>query len=714
MPATITLHDLGWSTPDGHDLFQHLDLSFGAERTGLVGRNGIGKTRLLRLVDGDLTPQSGTVTTSGRIAVLRQSVRPEPDETVASLFGVTAGYYCRYGVCACGRFRPGSSWVAESGNIWNCHEHFARKRHSSGVLSPNGASWVRDQMKRLLGSAGWLFAMLVLAFNIGGAIAQDRAISLMPGTDLPGFDYSVVKNTTLDACSAACADDRICRAFTFNEKAKWCFLKGAAGPETAFTGATSGKVDPAAEQALVAERQAELPFPASDLVYYAQYFAQQLPSTDVPPQNLSYDDLVSAGDDAAATGNSAAANVSYRQALALNRNDPALWLKLVDVQIDRADADLRNNNSSSAYDFAQTATWSATNAFLLSESVAERAKALARLAAGFERRTMWRESIATYRASIALVDDAGLQGRLDQVVAEHGFRIASNEVDSEAADPRICVVFSDPLPAGDTDLSSYIVVDGAPQVAVETEQSQLCITGVRHGQRYSIRVRSGLPSANGEQLRADAELNVYVPDRSPFVGFANNAYVMPAGLGGGLPITSVNAETAEVVIYRIGDRSIATAVRNGIFQRTLDGYSAEDVASQHGEKLWEGEVDLARAEPNQMTTTAIPVSDALKDKLPGAYVITAKVKGVNQDYWREMATQWFIVTDLGLTTVEGEDGVHAFVRSLNDASPVAGAKVTNVEAMVIESGLDTSLLGMSYLGRLSKFEATRTSMILRP
>lgn len=48
------------------------------------------------------------------------------------------------------------------------------------------------------------------------------------------------------------------------------------------------------------------------------------------------------------------------------------------------------------------------------------------------------------------------------------------------------------------------------------------------------------------------------------------------------------------------------------------------------------------------------------------------------------------------------------------AVSVAGAKVTNVEAMVIESGLDTSLLGMSYLGRLSKFEATRTTMILRP
>lgn len=45
---------------------------------------------------------------------------------------------------------------------------------------------------------------------------------------------------------------------------------------------------------------------------------------------------------------------------------------------------------------------------------------------------------------------------------------------------------------------------------------------------------------------------------------------------------------------------------------------------------------------------------------------------------------------------------------------IAGAKVANVDALVIESGLETSLLGMSYLGRLSRFEATPRSLILHP
>jgi ATPase subunit of ABC transporter with duplicated ATPase domains len=89
MPASITLSDLAYSTADGRRLFSHLNLSFGPERTGLVGRNGTGKTTLLKLVAGHSQPQAGAVTVSGRLGFLRQSVQIEPRETVADLFGVT-------------------------------------------------------------------------------------------------------------------------------------------------------------------------------------------------------------------------------------------------------------------------------------------------------------------------------------------------------------------------------------------------------------------------------------------------------------------------------------------------------------------------------------------------------------------------------------------------------------------------------------------------
>jgi aspartyl protease family protein len=48
------------------------------------------------------------------------------------------------------------------------------------------------------------------------------------------------------------------------------------------------------------------------------------------------------------------------------------------------------------------------------------------------------------------------------------------------------------------------------------------------------------------------------------------------------------------------------------------------------------------------------------------------------------------------------------------AVAVAGARVERVQAMVVEHGLPHSLLGMSYLGRLSAFTATPASLTLRP
>ena len=87
MPA-ITLSNLHYTTPDAHPLFSGLDIGFAAERTGLVGRNGVGKTTLLRLITADIAPQAGSVSVSGALAVLRQNVQPMPDETIADLFGI--------------------------------------------------------------------------------------------------------------------------------------------------------------------------------------------------------------------------------------------------------------------------------------------------------------------------------------------------------------------------------------------------------------------------------------------------------------------------------------------------------------------------------------------------------------------------------------------------------------------------------------------------
>lgn len=87
MPS-ITLSGLTATTPDGRALFSNLNLSFDGGRTGLVGRNGVGKTTLLGIVAGRLPPQAGKVSTTSTLGVLRQTVQVAPDQTLADLMGV--------------------------------------------------------------------------------------------------------------------------------------------------------------------------------------------------------------------------------------------------------------------------------------------------------------------------------------------------------------------------------------------------------------------------------------------------------------------------------------------------------------------------------------------------------------------------------------------------------------------------------------------------
>jgi ATPase subunit of ABC transporter with duplicated ATPase domains len=73
---------LSHALPDGRVLLDDVSFRVGdGVVAALVGPNGAGKTTLLRLVTGDLTAQSGTVTSSGGLGVMRQFIGGIQDES---------------------------------------------------------------------------------------------------------------------------------------------------------------------------------------------------------------------------------------------------------------------------------------------------------------------------------------------------------------------------------------------------------------------------------------------------------------------------------------------------------------------------------------------------------------------------------------------------------------------------------------------------------
>ncbi|OII28338.1 ABC transporter [Curtobacterium sp. MCBA15_016] len=85
---SVVLNDLSFAWPDGTVALSHLTTAFGRGRTGLVGRNGAGKSSLVRLVTGRLHPTSGTITTSGPVDHLPQRLQPQNDDAVADLLRI--------------------------------------------------------------------------------------------------------------------------------------------------------------------------------------------------------------------------------------------------------------------------------------------------------------------------------------------------------------------------------------------------------------------------------------------------------------------------------------------------------------------------------------------------------------------------------------------------------------------------------------------------
>ncbi|WP_321939970.1 ABC-F family ATP-binding cassette domain-containing protein [Burkholderia cepacia] len=70
--ALVALHHVSFRFDDGVTLFDSLDLSIDRTPTGIVGRNGIGKSQLAQLIAGRCAPSTGTIDRSTQVAYVAQ------------------------------------------------------------------------------------------------------------------------------------------------------------------------------------------------------------------------------------------------------------------------------------------------------------------------------------------------------------------------------------------------------------------------------------------------------------------------------------------------------------------------------------------------------------------------------------------------------------------------------------------------------------------
>ncbi|VVC75703.1 putative ABC transporter ATP-binding protein YbiT [Aquicella siphonis] len=126
----ILINHLNYATASGKPLFQGLSLFLGNERTGIVGRNGIGKSSLLKLIAGELSPVSGSIQVQGTLGYCPQIFQPAETVTVSELLNV------RQKIEALTRIENGSTNDADFlavGDDWTLHGRVMQQLSAFGL-----------------------------------------------------------------------------------------------------------------------------------------------------------------------------------------------------------------------------------------------------------------------------------------------------------------------------------------------------------------------------------------------------------------------------------------------------------------------------------------------------------------------------------------------------------------------------------------------------
>lgn len=350
-----------------------------------------------------------------------------------------------------------------------------------------------------------------------------------------------------------------------------------------------------------------------------------------------------------------AAVAAQERAVAADGDKPELWVKIADWSL----------KLDPAGDKALFAFWQAAK----SPDGKLRADALEQIGDILAARQNPKSAAAFYKASLQVRENRNLRQKLaDQELGR--LRVTEYKVEAEQDQAQICFTLSRPLSKdAQVKFEDYLTVAPAVQTAVTATDDSLCAEGFAHGQNYTVTVRKGLPGRNAALLE-NAVYKIAVPDRGQRLGFRGNGHILPRSGGQGLPLLSVNVERAVIKLLRVNDRNMVGNLTMG----SLYPYSEQRLSEHDGELVWQGTMDIP-ARKNKEVVTAIPLDEILKNPAPGLYAVTADLPLRNEESYADLATQWLVVTDIGLQTFQGSDGLTLFARSYADGKPLAGVEI---------------------------------------
>lgn len=277
-------------------------------------------------------------------------------------------------------------------------------------------------------------------------------------------------------------------------------------------------------------------------------------------------------------------------------------------------------------------------------------------------------------------------------------------------------------PVSDEDTTTYPAL---------VQDKKVCY-GLEFGASYKFIVDQSLKSASGESLDKKTVARLKMPDKGSLLGFKRGTYVLPKVGERSITIDTVNTKRAQLMLRRIGDRNL---VREILLDHIVKGFADNSeescfVLNEASERIADGSVTLPapQSSRNQSIPLTLPIDTILETRRqwlvedpsakertldlpvkdaklsfdlrgdPAAATLASKsgvfalfgtitepliddaaVKGDAFDEEtcadRRYASQWFIITDTGLTLQTSHKYLYVIARSLSTTRPLKDVKI---------------------------------------
>lgn len=297
----------------------------------------------------------------------------------------------------------------------------------------------------------------------------------------------------------------------------------------------------------------------------------------------------------------------------------------------------------------------------------------------------------------------------------------------ENAGNQTCVVFNRNLESPKPDGGGRFIrlkrlgesganADTSSRMPDEVRDDRACFFNLRAGAGYELSVSKSLKSIDGIALRKDVQSILQIPDSPQSLGYQAETYVLPAKGPRKITLRTMNVRKADIALRRLGDRNL---VRDLVYKKivgALDDTSKCFILQQIGERIADGTVVVA-GKRNEIAPVELPIGEILDDRREwltsnprggtktwananlsltisgdqastgatrqaGVFALFGNISGKVGELWEgnnscpsNIESQWFSVTNLGVTLQRGPTEMYVVVRELDTGLAAANATV---------------------------------------